>query len=72
MIYLAKNHNILKSLIKMEFLIKEVVEQTIACPNCKSVNIFTHYCCDNCKNSNFKILKKYSHINHCNNYHILR
>ena len=51
---LAKNQNIIKSLIKMQFLEKELVEQTIACPNCKSVNIFVHYFCDNCKNSNFK------------------
>jgi CheY-like chemotaxis protein len=51
---LAKNHNIINSLVKMEFVNKEVVEQTIACPNCKSVNLFIHYICDNCKNSNFK------------------
>jgi CheY-like chemotaxis protein len=51
---ISKNLNIIKSLIKMDFLDKEFIEQTIACPNCKSVNLFIHYICENCKNSNFK------------------
>jgi CheY-like chemotaxis protein len=62
---LAENQHILKSLIKMEFLVKESVGQTLACPNCKSVNIFAHYFCDNCKNSNFKSKEALIH-NHCN------
>jgi CheY-like chemotaxis protein len=62
---LAEYPHILKSLIKMEFLVKEFVGQTLVCPNCKSVNIFTHYFCDNCKNSNFKSKKILIH-NHCN------
>jgi CheY-like chemotaxis protein len=51
---LSKNQKIIKSLLKMEFLVKEYLEQTVACPNCTSVNVFIHYFCDNCKNSNFK------------------
>ncbi|MGN6351208.1 MAG: hypothetical protein ACTHL3_07070 [Candidatus Nitrosocosmicus sp.] len=51
---LANNRHIIKSLIKMDFMGKEFIEQTVACPNCKSVNVFIHYICDNCKNSNFK------------------
>jgi CheY-like chemotaxis protein len=59
---LSKNRNILKSLIKMDLLDKEFIEQTVACPNCKSVNLFIHYICDNCKNSNFKRYETNLHI----------
>jgi CheY-like chemotaxis protein len=52
-VILAKNPSILKSLIKLQFIKKDFVEQTLVCPNCKSINIFTHYFCDNCKKSNF-------------------
>ena len=62
---LAKHPYILKSLIKLEFIIKESIGQTLACPNCKSVNIFAHYFCDNCKNSNFKSKEVTIH-NNCN------
>jgi CheY-like chemotaxis protein len=51
---LARKHNIINILVNMGFVNKEVVEQTVACPNCKSVNIFIHYSCNNCKNSSFK------------------
>ena len=59
---LTRNHNIVNSLVKREFLNKEVVEQIIACPNCKSVNIFIHYSCDNCKNSSFRNINTITHI----------
>ncbi len=61
---LAENPYILKSLIRMEFVKKEFVGQTLGCPNCKSVNIFANYFCDNCKNSNF-ISKKIPVHNNC-------
>lgn len=51
---LSNNPQIIKSLIKMGFLVKEYLEQTLACPRCKSVNLFAHYYCESCKNSNFK------------------
>ena len=59
---LSNNPHIVKTLIKMNFLDKEFIEQTVACPNCKSVNIFIHYSCDNCKNSNFKRYDAIQHI----------
>jgi hypothetical protein len=51
---LDSNTHIVKSLIQRGFVVKEFIEQTLACPNCKSVNLFAHYYCESCKNSNFK------------------
>jgi CheY-like chemotaxis protein len=53
---LLKYPHILKTLSDLDYLKKESVEQTLACPNCKSVNIFAHYSCDKCKSSKFEVI----------------
>jgi CheY-like chemotaxis protein len=58
---LIANHNIINSLVKREFINKEIFEQTVACPNCNSVNIDIHYSCDNCENSSFKNIDIITH-----------
>jgi CheY-like chemotaxis protein len=51
---LNSNTHIINALIQRGFIVKEFIEQTLACPNCKSLNIFAHYYCESCENSNFK------------------
>ncbi len=59
---LHKNPKILESLVRMEFTKKEYIGQTPACPNCKSVNIFTNYFCSKCKNNTFSKKEFITHI----------
>jgi hypothetical protein len=67
---LANHPYVLKSLSKMDFLTKEPLEQTLACPNCRSVNVFAHYFCEKCKSSWFKAITLRVH-NACGKYSIL-
>jgi CRISPR/Cas system CMR-associated protein Cmr5 small subunit len=59
---LNENPKIVESLVRMDFAKKEYIGQTIACPNCKSVNIFTNYFCGECKNNGFSKEEIFTHI----------
>ena len=43
----------LEKLVSSKFLTKYPSELTIACPQCQSVNINSHYTCQNCNSSDF-------------------
>ncbi len=43
----------LEKLVSSKFLTKYPSELTIACPKCQSVNINSHYTCQNCNSSDF-------------------
>lgn len=58
---LTKNPNILNSMVKMNVVIKEKIGQTIACPNCDSVNIYANFYCSNCNSSRFKRKELFFH-----------
>jgi DNA-binding response OmpR family regulator len=43
----------LENLVSSNFLTKYPIELTIACPKCQSININSHYICQNCNSSDF-------------------
>ncbi|HKR73740.1 MAG TPA: response regulator [Candidatus Nitrosocosmicus sp.] len=58
---LVNNPSILNRMVKMNALIKEKTGQTLACPNCSSVNIYTNFHCSNCNSSRFKRKELFFH-----------
>lgn len=62
---LSGNPHILDSLVKMDIVIREHIGQTLSCPNCNSVNIFTNYFCNKCSDSSFRRKNMCIHIT-CN------
>ena len=48
-----KDHSILESLVETGFVMKEPTELTLTCPKCKSIDMVTHYTCQNCSSGNF-------------------
>ncbi len=51
---LSNNPSIIQSLIKMQFISRDLIGQILGCPNCKSINIFAQYLYHNCNKGNFK------------------
>lgn len=50
---ISKRPDVLESFVNMDILKKEPIEQTLVCPNCDSVDISPHYCCNECDGSLF-------------------
>ncbi len=61
---LAKTPSIIETLLRINFLKKEYIKQTLACPKCKALDISTNYFCDKCKKSKFIKTDLFVH-NHC-------
>ncbi len=53
------NSEILDSLVKEKFLIKNKVKNILICPNCESIDLDINYQCSSCNN---KLFKKYEQV----------
>ncbi len=62
---LSKDPHLLDKLVKMNIVIKEIIGQTLSCPNCDSVDIFANYSCNKCNGGLFRRKNMCIHIS-CN------